>query len=610
MKLSRLASNSKSTTGWLGTVWRGAEPIAGNAVASTSKLSLPGLGAHWQPSALDPVISAGPIHKPIKPIEPKLYIPTSNSIKTCMISHLSAGEGRRALHLFRLSLTNPVRNYDQNTLAGLIWLFFDYNESTLALEAIIMMKEKGFSIPIRISSKLLQTATDQLILNLDQFELSITWLRDGILLDKTMDSNQVETILEILKRLGKTDSVLELFQVYQSSLPFGDIPGPRLWSIVISAVGETGDLVGARNWFNKWRNEFMKQSNLDSITPERPYLTLLTQIIANSPSNSLEPYKFLPLLDQDKVPFSTTVFNSLLQLELSRRQFESFWKLWQKMEEEDYKKDSKSWKLAIKAKKWENGTIQKRGRVMSSRARVPNSPNHRNLFSTFLKEHQKHTNHRPSLVQPNSKPSIMTVGVLNSFLELFIASRDFSACVIGLETFSIAGLVPNQQTHGNLIIGIVKAWENSKLQKMEELENELGISFGSKRQKGISELGSLEMLKKILGKRKMRVELWTEKDTFVNETEGIGEEVGRKKSSILSIPVIAPEWMKERELRDTTYLISLLQKCEGKDNIEWRVALKLARQGLVPMQEKLSSSELSRAKRLEKYKLTISKSRG
>ena len=540
-------------------------------------------------------------------------------IKERMIRFLMRSEPRKALFLYRGALRNSAQKFGPNSLDGLLWLFFNYRQRGIALEAVVSTHKAGYMISTAIACKILRGAYEDLVSDPQKAAIAIEWLQEGILKNGGMEQGSVETLLEVMKRMGRTDWVVEMFLSYRQGLAEGVVGESRIWGILISAVGEDGNLVGAREWFDKWRTGWITQyGESTERVPERPYLALLDQLIANTDSISAVPYLFLPLLQRDNVPLSTPIFNTLLRLELSRRQYLSLWGLWEKMDEGNWRKDTTSWKLALQAKRREDGSTRKRARVVGSRLQAiagysdGRSLQYRAIFSSFLLRHQLDTKHRPSLILPTSAIPIMSTTILNEFLTSFVKNTDWTAAIIVLDTFRVMSIEPDEITHGSTITGIVRAWERGRIAGEREFERGLGVER-SPRMLRKGGAGAMAILNKILGQRKMRIALFTTPShpSPPIEEDGLSKEEGRDKwdsiEMILNRPVEPPAWMKERELRDLGYLRLLLRSCSGiSDEKEWERELTSTREELLPPRKR-EYDEADRKERATKHEARMTR---
>lgn len=530
-----------------------------------------------------------------------------------MVNLLQTNEPRRALHAYKTALESPGKEFDSKSLDGLLWLFFAYRLDSIALEAINATHKAGYEISTAIACKVLRSAYSLLISDPQKAALAVEWLQEGIMKEGGMQEGTAETLMEVMKRLGKTDWVVEMFLAYRKSLDEGVVGGERVWSIVISAVGEDGNLVGAREWFDQWRTAWRTKhaEQEDTPVPERPYLALLDQLVTNTIPPSAIPYLFLPLLQRDNVPLSTPIFNSLLRLELSRRQYLSFWGLWEKMGEGNWRRDSTSWKLALQAKKRED--LGKRGRTRLAGSRLQaiagyadkRSWQYREIYAAFLRRHQLDTNHRPSLLLPTSAIPIMSSSLLNEFLSSFVRLTDWTAAILILDTFRVMNIEPDEETHGVVVTGIVRAWERGRIKGEREFERGLGVERERRigRRGGV---GAMKILEGILARRKMRIALWTTTPspsyspspppTTTNE----GEDKWTTLEQILNRPIDPPAWMKIRELRDLGYLQSLMRICAGiPDELDWELEMRETRRELLPMRKRETREVLRRERELE-----------
>lgn len=219
--------------------------------------------------------------------------------------------------------------------------------------------------------------------------------------------------------------------------------------------------------------------------------------------------------------------------------------------------------------------------------------------------------------------------------------RDWPAAAVVLESFAVARVEPNSATHANVVLGVVSAWEKGKVER-GRLEEEGGLEWrsgGKKRRGGVSlldrRLDGLELVRRIMGQRKMRIALWTRRreETPQAEEEGEGEEgtnaarvppteerLPRQidmdmdielveddhppSASTPRLPPPPPAWMIRRELRDTAYLTSLLRRCEGLSDPDWALTMVEARKEILPSTQ--ARRDFSSSQRFKAWKQRVS----
>lgn len=601
--------------------------------ASTSRL--PGTPSTWLPSPVPPAVQDASKTSP--EAEPSSRAPSTplhstNDLKTKIIRLLESRKGRAALRLFLASLAKPIANAQPDSVHGHAWLFLTYGRPELALEAVEAMHQRGYKLGQPLCVKLLQTARHELVLRPDKLTMVIGWIRDGITGDAAagmeIDADLVATALNVLKRMGRGDWAVGIFEAYCGTLPEKEVGATPLWSSIIGVMGIENNVDGARDYFHRWRQAWFKQhpfsqnsfipprkdsavgTTRDATTargafdpspttasptpatslpttspPEEPYLALLgilTHAISSVPAKQDFAYRFLPILHRDGVELSVNIFNALLRLELYRKRYSSFWGLWRTMAEGSWSRNQRTWKLAINAKVWRDTTRRQRGRKHTSplqelagytNGRAPSS---RDLFRQYLTDHHAQTKGRPALTRPTAQSPLMTTEMLNSFLSLFVAIGDWRAATVVLESYGVHRVEPNQATHGAVVVGVVKWWEKGKLRG--ELEEEYEIEGMERRRASVLDgSAGMEMISKILEERKMRVGLWATPPVPGLESEE-GELLGQEPIGTNPPPV----WMVRRELRELGYLVSLLRRCEGLDEVRWGEQMAEVRREILP----------------------------
>ena len=533
-------------------------------VASTSRL--PGEPTAWERLAPPPHSTYRKRSTPRLSSLPRAPPPLSDSqLKQLISSRLASNLPRRALHAFRIYLPSS----SPATVFGLVDLFLSLHHPTIALEAISLADQAGLRIPPEICVQLLHTAMDDLLLEPDKLSQVIGWLESGIAgsgaSDEPMEAELVAVVLDALKRLGRADWVAQIFEAYRSSLPPSSVGSPHLWSLLISAQGQDGDLTTARRTFNTWRSLHFSSPS-PSPPSERPYLTLLDLLSTHSPrrSRSQSPDVFLTLIASDALPLSPPLFASLLRLELSRKRFPSFWNLFARMDLLFFRRNRAVWRLAIKATSWETKWN-------------PAGPGARGLFKAFLAQRQRELGGRTP--DARVEVTIVDAGTLDAFLRLFIERGDWPGAEVVLECYGAHRVEPSERTHGVVVLGVVKAWEKGSVEGLKEAEGVKVERRGWGRMKEEGELRGAGILRKILEERKMRVGMWTTRETEEEEQQ-------EKEERATTFKEIAgretPRWMLQREMREMGYLSSLLRRCEGLGVEEWRERMKKVRKEVLP----------------------------
>ncbi|GAA5953569.1 hypothetical protein JCM21900_006209 [Sporobolomyces salmonicolor] len=577
-----------------------------------------------------------------------------------MVDDLSHRQPRAALRLFLSALADPSPSASSRSAEGLAWLFFAYRQPRLAFEAITAMHAKGYLISPRLASKLLRSYSNELVFDSDALATVLGWIREGLMRGpsaerKEVNEGMLETVFDVLKRSFRGDWSAQLFQAYRDTLEEGEVGNARLWSSAIATSAYTGDIRTAQELFKEWRTAYFDHRrktvafSLDEHSPpppEGPYLALLNHFATTCPPLpvSRDPaYLFLQLIKSDGLALSTTLLNALLRTELHRKRFSSFWGLWNLFsdlscptppadERAPLKRNSSSWKLALRAQLRAATLPRQRGKLHNSPllalSPLPYSeaytPTSRSLFARLLASRLHLTSHRPSLRLPTAKPdplasssSSASAGLLNSFLELFVARSDFSAAAVALETFAVHRVEPTPSTHANVVLGVVKHWETGRMSV--KVEHEIfGITGGEnidsresvrRRRAARSDgLAALEMVGRILEGRKMRVGLWragahpinaggeadeaTETDGATGAGEAAEAEMEKEDADadadqiLDAVPPPPPAWMLKRELRETGYLADLLRRCTGLDGEQWAEELVAVRKELLPPSRK------------------------
>ncbi|KAK4705625.1 hypothetical protein P7C70_g563, partial [Phenoliferia sp. Uapishka_3] len=236
----------------------------------------------------------------------------------------------------------------------------------------------------------------------------------------------------------------------------------------------------------------------------------------------------------------------------------------------------------------------------------------RALFSSILTADLLNRSHRPSLILPTTQSNLICTTTLNDLLTLFISRKDWMTATLVLETFRVRRIEPNAATHSGVVLGVLKKWEEGKIRR-GRLAEERGlvdrfeaVDEGQRMAEGGEK--SLEMLRRLLRGRQMRMKLWVKKPTptTIEEESSIGGEVDNEEleddveATIEMVPhdrdskhveeaastsekLPPPSWMLSRELRDLGYLISLLRRCSGLDDPDWAQGMARVRKEILPV---------------------------
>ncbi|GAA5931777.1 uncharacterized protein JCM15063_001565 [Sporobolomyces koalae] len=551
---------------------------------------------------------------------------TGAQLRTRMIEHLSRSRPRQALKTFLDHLQSPDQSHTGRTLEGLVWIFFSYRQPRLALEALVHMHEQGYQASSRVAAKLLRSCGTEILFDSDALVKILGWIRDGITRDHQtqgkVEAHLVETVLDTLKKLGRTDWARQVFQAYRDSLTPNQVGAARVWAAAIAAHAAGSDVQAAQELFKDWRTAYMAhEPKADPTPPEPPYLALLNHFAINCPPlpASKDPaYLLLNLIKADRLPPSTAYLNALLRTELYRKRFSSFWGIWNLYDDPQAQahgvvRDHATWKLASRAKLISDESRRQRGRLHNSPLldlsplpyQESHTPNSRSLFSQVLSSRLEVTSRRPALRVPIRKPDPFAAGpsaespqasanLLNSFLSLFLSYQDYSAAVVALETFHVHRIEPTPTTHSTVVCAIIKLWEKGKLDTRDDQDLFVGSGTAREEQERrrkqrvagtLQGPMAIEVIKTILESRKVRVRLWQQdaRGSTDQEETAKGEQANEDgPEGIDSVSEPPPAWMVQRELRDTSYLVDLLERCSGLDPDEWQVALDVTRKDLLP----------------------------
>ncbi|GAA6008972.1 hypothetical protein JCM10207_004049 [Rhodosporidiobolus poonsookiae] len=510
------------------------------------------------------------------------------------------------------------------------WLFLRYRQPVFACEAVRALHRQGYAVSPLLAAKLLAALSEGMEEDTESLVMVLEWLSGGILAgkraQKAADERMLETVFEILLRLGREDWLAEVFRVYRSTLEDGEVGSSRLWGHAITASARNGDVGFAKQLFREWRTAYFTRTPprvLDdkvppdsTSPPSAPYLALLTHYAEKAPN--LPPqrdpaYVFLAEVKSDNLAPSTALLNTLLRVELHRNRFSSFWGVWRQFGTLSIGRSPVSWVLAIQAKLKDESTrmSHRRGRARDSPLlasapfpyREVKTPAARALFRDLLTERLAHTNHRPSRRLPTTSSDALTPDLLNSFLDLFVARHDLCAATVVLETFAVHRLEPNARTHGSVVVGVVKQWERGRL-RGRLFEADEARAAGGQELYGTSELerlrgkarrterifgggDSLAVIRKILERRKVRAGLWAAKPSasVTASGEGVADETAEEQGDpILHAGALPVE--TRTELRDLGYLVSLLRRAQGMTRREWTKAMHAVRREMLPKGKK------------------------
>ncbi|GAA5912452.1 hypothetical protein JCM6882_005516 [Rhodosporidiobolus microsporus] len=539
-----------------------------------------------------------------------------------MVNLLATQKPREALQFFAQSLEQPHAEMTEVALFAQAHLFLEYRQGGVAFEAVKVLHERGYAVPPLLASELLEVLSAELERDQDALIAVLGWFSDGLLKGRASnpkaDVQLVQTVFSVLSRLGRNDWLSEVFRLYRGTLKDGEVGSTRLWTAAIAAKLQDGEVKEARTLFNTWRT--LRRSRRDGVDepastsstaskaprppPPGPYIALLNYYADNVPSlpASRDPaYLFLSKVREDGLASSPALLNALLRLELRRHRFSSFWGLWQQFEALSLARNPRSWELAIQAV-----TQAESVRLNRQRGRKHNSPllasspfpytevhtpSARHLFRTLLSDHLARTSHHPARRSPSPsfgpRTDLVTPTLLNSFLDLFVARSDWTACVVVLETFAVHRLEPDARTHGSVVVGVVKQWERGRLQgRLKDEEDAIARlgdggyggseegRIGRSRFRALGGPDSLAMIRTILEGRKVRAGLWA----GPSATDDAGGE-DDLAARIANPPPLREERLSE--MRDTKYLASLLRRCAGVE-YQWKAAMAETRREMLP----------------------------
>ncbi|SCZ96603.1 BZ3500_MvSof-1268-A1-R1_Chr4-4g07469 [Microbotryum saponariae] len=444
--------------------------------------------------------------------------------------------------------------------------------------------------------------------------------------DRKLGAHFALAAMDALKRVGQSDAALEIFANHIDSAHEGDIGRPEMWAEAIRCKASDRDIDGAQELFFQWRTLWFESRVSETLPvlettesslhrrskglmthtggqdltilespPAEPYLALLNFLAIATyrrPAERDAAYSIVSLLHQDRVRLSTPVFNALLRVELQRAHFTSFWGLLARMMQGGWQRDHMTWRLCIQA------LIQPQVRRESSMLRASSSrglrtahrpnrveahrasplqreagypsqdpPTARALYRSFLDAHREATGGKRLLVLPGLLKPIMSTITLNTFLKLFLQRQDWVAVAHVLEAFKVYGLDPNERTHGQVVVGLVKLWEKGNVVGIIEEEDAMdrGQLTWDNRERTLKaqrqSTNGMQLIARILQKRREKHAAWDK------EAVSWDEEAGDEKINVASGKT--PERVATKELRDVGYLIDLLRSCSGASEDEW-----------------------------------------
>ncbi|GAA6056415.1 hypothetical protein JCM3770_000691 [Rhodotorula araucariae] len=539
---------------------------------------------------------------------------TLAQIRDAMVDAFTRRQPRRAMQVFLNVLARRGDDrLSSRTVDGFAWLFCQYRQPALAGQAAAAMQEQGYTVTSRLASRILRISHHDLVLQPDVLAKVLGWISEGIVREKkggkAVDEGILETVLDVLKRMGKSDWLLDVFKAYCGTLDDAQAGSPRLWAIAISAKANEGDVRTAQKLFSDWRARYVVQQRTRDTAPTTgrpppppdPYLALLhhfsagtTYIAARDPA-----YKLIAVATEHGLVPSTDYLNALLRTELHRRRWASFWGLWAQFDVLSLARDPSSWALAVKAKLWHDSARRQRGRLHPSPLHgvVPfafleqPAPHARALFRTALAARLAATGCRPARVLSTKQPDIVTPALLDAFLELFVGRRDYFAAAIVLETFGVHRVEPDARTHAAVVLGVVRLWERGQLRTPLVDEGD-GNGAGTydeaaqERRRRRAAMGGpqgVELIRRILEERKMRVGLWTGSaaPSTGEESTAVARE-GAAQGDEEEAPPNPPAWMMQREMRELGYLATLVRRCAGLSEAEWDPLMAETRAEMLP----------------------------
>ncbi|GEM09663.1 proteophosphoglycan ppg4 [Rhodotorula toruloides] len=575
---------------------------------------------------------------------------STKAIATVLQEALATGREQIALEQFKgLLKREGAETLLAEELEGFVWLFVQYRQPELARTATAAMEAAGYPVSTRLAGKLLRDFKNRVILDLDALAAMLSWLSHAMVREKgegsLVDVELVDTVMDMLKRLGKTDWLLEVFRAYRDCLDSDEVGSPRLWQIAISAHAVDRDESSARELFDRWRRLYKQRrqhlatvenptneikAELRSPPPEQPYVAMLDYYSTrtNGHSTSSDPaYRFAALCTADGLAPSTKLLHSLLRLELMRHRWTSFWGIWKAFDDMGVPRNHHTYSLGARASLWRI-TTKRRPEPESRRSPLHDvvsfqytqavPPDMRQYLRTILSLRLEATGHRPHRRLSTKEDEIVTVDLLNKLLDYFVKANDWPAAAIVLETFRVHRFEPNPHTHAVVVCGIAKQWQRRRLDhKLDGLLGSISDFDGpeaasSRRSWLISPATTVDAVAKILELRKMRFALWTNREA--------SEEVEDDESATITVEYVPTtptqsqaeieaqertderrrkrtQWMISRELRETGYLTELLRWCEGLSEEEWKALLAETRHEVLPppLKPRASSSEVEPA---------------
>ncbi|POY70615.1 hypothetical protein BMF94_6393 [Rhodotorula taiwanensis] len=597
------------------------------------------------PTALHPVIGGGrpaarehriPPNKTPRTRGPPPVVPepTPAQIRNILVDKLATDRNSEAIAFYVDLLERKRGNWSAETAEGYAWLFVKYRQAALARRAADAMHDHGYLISTSFASKLLRMHLNDLVYEPEALAKVLEWLSAGLVREKEggvpVDERMLETVLDALKRMGRSDWLEQVFKAYRDTLDPGEVGSARLWRLVIGAKLLDGDVRTAEQYFDTWRAGHMAQRSADRVEPppSAPYLVLLSHYalqVRSGPPSRDPAYRFIALCHHDKIEVSSQYLDLLLRVELARKQLSSFWGLWRAYRALGLERSRSAWLLAIRARGTSRPSARQRFvlgptplyRVVPFQYMSAAGPPARSLFRLFLKIRLEQTGRRPSLRLPNTRPDAMLgPDVLNAFLIDFIAHQDWPAAALVLETFRVHRVEPDFQTHGNVVLGVVKQWRRGKVQgqldgpgaggdqpphlmgeihafedpQVRQAEAARGLVSARSEQEG------LEMIQSILERREMRLRYWTRPTGEANEDTRAQSTPDNAADAVDDVggPTLTPSWMAQRERRDLDYLAELLRRCQGVDEPTWARTMATTREEVLPARKRRQSTPESR----------------
>lgn len=557
--------------------------------------------------------------KRITPAQPPK--PTASQIRNILVDYLATGRNADAIAFYVDFLKQNRGDWTAETAEGFAWLFVQYRQADLARHAAAAIHDQGFAISTTFASKILRMHKDELVYEPESLAQVLEWLSEGFGREKRegvpVDEGLLETVLEILKRMGRSDWLEQVFRAYRDTLEEGEIGSARAWSYLIGAKVVDGNIRTAEKHFDTWRTRYRAFHTTSTSSkvppPSSPYLVLLAHYASRMYSGSFlrDPaYRFIALCRSDGIEVTADYVDLLLRTELRRKQHSSFWGLWKAFDDPtlDLVRSGTTWLLAIRAKMRADTANREIPTLAHSPLRrlVPfhlepaRAPSSRQLLKHLLRQRLAQTGHRPARRHPTSDPFV-SADVLNLFLEHFVAVRDWRAATVVLETFRVHRVEPNFKTHGNVVLGVVKQWRRGKvhgrLENFTQSAHDGAVDdfddpqVRAAKEKGFASIRSqqqgLELIRTILEERKMRTRLWSRNadEAEASACDARGSPAQEEGDELDHPSPVTPRWMVQRERRDLGYLVTLLQRCEGVDEEEWKRLMAEARKVILPRRQ-------------------------